>query len=391
MRKIGVVTVGRSDYGIYFPVLKAILREPGLELCLIVSGTHLLSGFGKTLDIIELDGFTVSEKVEILMASDSPEAISISMGMGLMGFSSAYSRQSPDILLVLGDRFEMHAAALSALPFRIPVAHIHGGEETLGAFDNSLRHSITKLSHLHFVSTEEHAYRIIQMGEEPWRVSISGAPGLDNLNTISLLTKSELSDKYGIDVQKQFLLVTFHPVTLEYEDTEWQTNELLAALDFCDLPIIFTMPNADTNGQIIRNLIEKYVTTHPQAKVFENLGTRDYFSLASCATAMVGNSSSGIIEAASFKLPVVNVGTRQKGRSHADNVVDVSYNVQQVINGIKLVCTHEFRENLNNLVNPYGDGHAAERIVERLKTISLNDRLIYKPFFDVDFEFQSKD
>ena len=385
MRKIGVVTVSRSDYGIYLPILQAIRQEPTLELCLFASGTHMLSGFGKTIDSIEADGFNISEKVEILMASDSPEGIAHSMGMGLIGFSNAYSRQVPDILLVLGDRFEMHAAALAALPFKIPVAHIHGGEETLGSFDNSLRHSITKLSHLHFASTEEYARRIIQMGEETWRVIVSGAPSLDNLNVMPLLTKSELKDKYHIDIQNKFLLVTFHPVTLEYENVEWQINELLAALDFCGLPVVFTMPNADTNGRIIRNLIEKYTVMHSQVQVFENLGTQGYFSLASYASAMVGNSSSGIIEAASFKLPVVNIGTRQKGRVHANNVVDINYQRQQIIDGIEQVLTHDFRKKLDNLVNPYGDGHAAERIVERLKTISINDQLIYKPFFDIDF------
>jgi len=386
MRKVGVITVSRSDYGIYFPILKAILREPSLELCLFVSGTHLLSGFGKTVEIIEADGFNISEKVEMLMASDSPEGISHSTGMGVMGFSSAYSRQSPDILLALGDRFEMHAAVLAALPFKIPVAHIHGGEETLGAFDNSLRHSITKLSHLHFPSTEEYAHRIIQMGEEKWRITIAGAPSLDNLNTMQLLSPSELKDKYHFDVQNKFLLVTYHPVTLEYENAEWQINELLAALEFCGLPVVFTMPNADTNGQIIRKLIEEYVVRHPSSRVFENLGTQGYFSFASCAAAMVGNSSSGIIEAASFKLPVVNIGTRQKGRIHGGNVVDVSYNRRHIIDGIQQVLGSDFRKSLDALVNPYGDGHAAERIVEKLKTISIDDKLIYKPFFDIDYE-----
>lgn len=386
MRKIGVVTVSRSDYGIYLPILQAIRQEPTLELCLFVSGTHLLSGFGKTIDLIEAEGFKIAEKVEILMASDSPEGIAHSMGMGLIGFSSAYSRQVPDILLVLGDRFEMHSAALAALPFRIPVAHIHGGEETVGAIDNSLRHSITKLSHLHFASTEEYARRIIQMGEEPWRVIVSGAPSLDNLRAMPLLTVSQLKDKYHVDVQNRFLLVTFHPVTLEYENVEWQTNELLAALDVCGLPIIFTMPNADTNGRMIRKLINEYVATHPQAQAFENLGTQGYFSLASHAAAMVGNSSSGIIEAASFKLPVVNIGTRQKGRTHARNVINVGYNHAEILAGITQALEPAFRKQLDDLVNPYGDGCASERIIAKLKSTQLEEKLVCKPFYDIKVE-----
>jgi UDP-N-acetylglucosamine 2-epimerase (non-hydrolysing)/GDP/UDP-N,N'-diacetylbacillosamine 2-epimerase (hydrolysing) len=386
MRKIGVVTVSRSDYGIYLPVLQAIRQEPVLELCLFVSGTHLLSGFGKTIDLIGADGFKAAERVEMLLAADSPEGIAHSMGMGLIGFSSAYNRQAPDILLVLGDRFEMHAAALAALPFRIPVAHIHGGEESLGAFDNSLRHSITKLSHIHFASTEEYARRIIQMGEEPWRVIVSGAPSLDNLRAMPLLTETELRDRFQVDVQRKFLLVTYHPVTLEYERTGWQINELLAALDTCALPVVFTMPNADTNGRLIRKQIEEFVATHPNSRAFENLGTQGYFSLASYAAAMVGNSSSGIIEAASFKLPVVDIGTRQKGRIHAGNVIQVGYNRTEILAGIKRATDPGFLKKLDNLVNPYGDGHAAERIVEVLRTITIDDKLVYKPFLDIPFE-----
>jgi UDP-hydrolysing UDP-N-acetyl-D-glucosamine 2-epimerase len=277
----------------------------------------------------------------------------------------------------------MHAAALAALPFKIPVAHIHGGEETLGAIDNSLRHSITKLSHLHFAATQEYARRLIQLGEEPWRIIVSGAPSLDNLRSIQLLNVSELNEKYRILIEDAPFLVTFHPVTLEYEKVEWQMSELLAALEDAQHAIVFTMPNADTNNRIIRRLIAQYVETHDQSQVFESLGTQCYFSLMATAAAMVGNSSSGIIEAASFRLPVVNIGSRQKGRLRAPNVIDVGYDRQEILRGIERATSERFRMSLLGLDNPYGDGHAAERIVDTLRTVNLDDRLICKPFFDL--------
>ncbi len=240
MRTIGVVTVSRSDYGSYLPVLREIREDPGLKLHLIVSGMHLSPEFGLTARAIEADGFEINDCVEMLLSSDTPEGISKSMGLGLIGFAQSYACFRPDILLVLGDRFEMHAAALAALPFKIPVAHIHGGEITEGAIDDALRHSITKLSHLHFVSTEEYARRVIQMGEEPWRVIVSGAPSLDNLFNLALLERQELQARFGLFLERDPLLVTYHPVTLEYEQTEWQVNELLAALQAFDLPVVFT-------------------------------------------------------------------------------------------------------------------------------------------------------
>ena len=244
MRTIGAVTVSRSDYSAYLPVLRRIQEDPGLELYLFATGMHLSPEFGLTVQTIEADGFEVSERVEMLLSSDTPEGISKSMGLGLIGFAQAYARFQPDILLLLGDRFEMHAAALAALPFKIPLAHIHGGEISEGAFDDALRHSITKLSHLHFVSTEDYAKRVMQMGEEQWRVMVSGAPSLDNLYTVRWLKRQELEAHFGLLLNGDPLLVTFHPVTLEYEQTEWQMSELLATLKTFDLPIVFTLPNA---------------------------------------------------------------------------------------------------------------------------------------------------
>ncbi|MBE3119316.1 MAG: UDP-N-acetylglucosamine 2-epimerase (hydrolyzing) [Candidatus Atribacteria bacterium] len=383
MRTIGVVTVGRSDYGIYLPILRRIQADPDLRLHLIVSGAHLAPGFGLTVNTIQADGFEIGDRIEMLLASDSPEGIAKSTGIGVIGFAQAFARFRPDILLVLGDRFEMHAAALAALPFNIPVAHIHGGEVTQGAMDDALRHSLTKLSHLHFVSTPEYALRVAQLGEEGWRITVSGAPSLDNLLAMALPTREQLETQFGFCLQPAPLLVTFHPVTLEFEQTEWQIAELTAALNLLDVPVIFTMPNADTRNGIIRHHIAEYVRAHTSAWSVENFGTQNYFGVMQFAAAMVGNSSSGIIEAPSFKLPVVNIGTRQAGRMRAANVVDVGYARGEIVAGVRRAMAPEFHAKLRDLVNPYGDGHAAERIVAGLKAAALDDRLIRKVFCDV--------
>lgn len=383
MKTIGVVTVGRSDYGIYLPILRKIQESPDLQLHLIVAGMHLSPEFGMTVKTIETDGFEVGERVEMLLSSDAPEAIAKSMGLGTIGFAQAYARFRPDILLVLGDRFEMHAAAVAALPFKIPVAHIHGGEITEGAIDDALRHSISKLSHLHFVATDEYARRVIQLGEEAWRVIVSGAPSLDNLKSVKLLSAAELEDRYGFSLKKSPLLVTFHPVTLEYEQTEWHVGELLAALHMTGLPIIFTLPNADTCNYTVTRMIKDFVKGHTSAHVVSGLGTQAYFSLMSVAAAMVGNSSSGIVEAPSFKLSVVNIGARQRGRLRAKNVIDVGYEREEIVQGIRTAISPEFRAGLEGIRNPYGNGQASEVIVGVLRTAVLDQRLLVKRFADL--------
>lgn len=382
MRNIGVVSVGRSDYGIYLPVLRRIQAEPDLELSLFVSGMHLSPEFGLTVRKIEADGFEIVERVEMLISSDTPQGIAKSMGLGTVGFAQAYERHRPDILLVLGDRFEMHAAALAALPFKIPVAHIHGGEVTYGAIDDALRHSMTKLSHLHFVATQEYKNRVEQLGEEPWRITVSGAPGLDHVRSLQFLTSAELETRYNLRLDPTSLLVTFHPVTLEYEQVEQQVVELLAALDASTLPVVFTMPNADTGNSIVHQRIAEFSKTHANVWCLDNLGTQAYFSMMKYVAAMVGNSSSGIIEAASLELPVVNIGSRQSGRVRAANVIDVGYGRLEIQEAITKAVDSAFRAGLRGIQNPYGDGYAAERIVERLKSVDLDDRLLAKRFFD---------
>ncbi len=382
LRTLGLVTTSRADWGIYRPLAGRIRDEDGLTLRLLASGSHLSPEFGCTVNEIEAEGYEVAERVEMLLSSDTPEGIAKSMGLGVTGFAQVFGRWRPDILIVLGDRFEMCAAALAALPFKIPVAHIHGGELTEGAIDDSLRHSITKLSHLHFVATEEYGRRVAQLGEEPWRITVSGALGLDNLNRMKVMDIGELSALCGARLEKDFLLVTFHPVTLEYERAGEQAEELLQALRTTGLPVLFTMPNADTGGRVIRARIEEFCCGSPGSCAVENLGTRGYFSAMTHAAAMVGNSSSGILEAASFRLPVVNVGSRQRGRVRGANVIDCDCERAAIGEALAKALGEGFRSSLGDLVNPYGDGHAAGRIVARLAGQSLRPELIVKRFHD---------
>lgn len=386
MRTIGVVTTSRADYGIYRPVLRRIESESGLDLAVLVTGMHLAPEFGFTVGDIEADGFRVAARVEMLLSSDSPAGVAKSMGLGITGFAQVFDRWRPDILLVLGDRFEMYASALAALPFKIPIAHIHGGDVTEGAMDDALRHSLTKLAHLHFVATEEYGRRVRQMGEEPWRITVCGSPGLDNIHSTPLLGDDEMEDLIGLPMEDAPLLVTFHPVTMEYERTDWQVTELLAALDTVNRPMVFTRPNADVKGRTITHMIERYAARQPRTRLVTNLGTQAYFTLMSKAAAMVGNSSSGIIEAPSFRLPVVNIGIRQKGRVRARNVIDVGYERDKIVRGIKKALSPSFRKSLSDMTNPYGDGQAAEPIVSMLRNVPLDQHLIIKRFADSDAE-----
>jgi len=380
VKRICVVTTSRADYGIYLPVLRQIEKDPSFQLQLLITGSHLSPDFGFTVREIAADGFDTSERVEMLLSSDTPAGISIAMGLGMIGFAQSYARLRPDLLLVLGDRFEMHAAVSAALPFKIPVAHIHGGELSEGAIDDALRHSITKMSHLHFVATEVYAKRVRQMGEEPWRITVSGAPALDNLKTVELLERPEIEERYNLQLEEPFLLVTYHPVTLEFEHVEARVEALLAALADLKMAVVFTYPNADTGSRQIIKAVEDYAGKTEHAQIVVNLGMQGYFSMMKQAAAMVGNSSSGIIEAASFQLPVVNIGNRQRGRLRAQNVIDVGDNRADISEGIRRALDPEFRSGLANLVNPYGDGIAAERIVARIKSVEFGDQLLTKRF-----------
>lgn len=383
MRKIGVVTVGRSDYGLYLPVLKKIAQNPSMELLLYVTGSHLSPKFGDTYKEILKDGFEIASRVNIDLGSDKPSAISKAMGDCMIGFSKVFEKKTPEILLVLGDRYEMHAVSVSAIPFNIPIAHIHGGEITYGAMDEYFRHSLTKISHLHFASTDIYANRILQMGEEPWRVFVTGAPGIDNIKTQNKLSRKELENKYHINFDKPVFLITFHPVTLEYEKTgEYIANLLGAVSRFNEFNIVFTYPNSDTFSQVIIEKIEEFAFLRPNCFVVKNFGSIGYLSMMGEAICMIGNSSSGIIEAASFALPVVNIGTRQDGRVRGKNVIDVDYSEGNIYDAIKKAVSPAFKKTLENLRNPYGDGNAAEKIVKVLGDIDTN-KLLRKKFIDI--------
>lgn len=383
MRTIAAVSVGRSDWGIYRPVLSQIRDDPDLKLRLVVSGAHLTRESGHTVNEITADGFVVDHTVDMLMAADSPAGIAKSMGIGTLGFADVYQSNRPDLLLVLGDRFEMHAAALAAVPFGIPIAHIHGGEVTHGAIDDAFRHAITKYSHLHFPSTQQHADRIVQLGEEPWRVTVSGAPALDNLRAMSLLSRKQLGERLRLDLSEAPVLVTFHPVTLQPAETAAQIKEVVAALSDLRGPIIVTRPNADTHHSQITEQLEQFCSKREDVRLVSSLGIQAYFSLMREARVMIGNSSSGIIEAASFKLPVVNIGLRQAGRPRSANIIDVDCVSSAIIDAVDRACSTAFRGSLQDLRNLYGEGHAAAIITERLKSVPLDDRLLVKRFHDL--------
>ena len=382
-RIIGVVTVARSDSGIYIPILKAIKAHPLLELKLIVAAMHLSSEFGLTYKYLQKQGFKIDERIEMTMSTDTPEGIAKSMGLGLISFGQLFGRWKPDVLMVLGDRFEMLAAVSAAMPFAIPIAHLHGGEATEGLIDEPIRHSITKMSHLHFVSTQEYFNRVVQLGEEPWRVTNSGAPSLDSINNIKLWTKNKLETKINLSLNNPTLLVTLHPVTLEFEDTLYHIKCLLGALQKLEIQAVFTYPNSDTSGRIIIDKIKKFITENDWASSVINFGQEGYFSMMSYSSAMVGNSSSGIIESASFGIPVVNIGNRQRGRVHSFNVVNVDYNQNEIVNAIKKVMYPDFNKKLKGMENPYGDGTASSKIIDIISKIPINKKLIMKKFFNI--------
>jgi UDP-hydrolysing UDP-N-acetyl-D-glucosamine 2-epimerase len=382
-RVIAVVTGSRAEYGHLRPILTEITNAPDLTLRLIVCGMHLSSVYGITVRQIEQDGFTISDRIETLASADSPKAISKSIAAAISGCASAFARSRPDMLLVLGDRYDMLAAAVAALSFALPVAHVYGGELTEGVIDNAIRHALTKLSHLHFVATKLYRDRVIQLGEQPDRVFITGGPGLDTIRTTKPTPRDELEQRLGLKFEPAPLLVTFHPVTLEYGETGGQVDALLAALAGVNRPIVFTYPNAEAAGMRVVSAIEAFSAHHANVRVAKTLGSADYFGMMTYSAAMVGNSSSGIIEAPSFALPVVNIGSRQRGRLRAANVIDSEPEGRAIAAAIARAVAPSFRASLGALINPFGDGHAAPRIVQILATVPLDKKLVIKTFFDL--------
>lgn len=382
MRMVYVATVGRSDYGLCRPVMDRLAAEPLVDYRLIVSGAHLSVASGFTFAEVEADGRPIAARIPVRDTHGEQAAMSAAMGEVLAGCADLFARSRPDILLVVGDRFEMFAIAAAAVPFNIPTAHIHGGELSFGAIDDVLRHAITKLSHLHFPSTAENAARIVRMGEEPWRVVVSGAPGLDNILSQTLPDRVTLTEQFGITLDQPPVIVTFHPVTRQFEEAERQTHELLAALGEFDEPIIFTAPNADAGGDVIRHAISDFIAKRDNVWLVENFGAINYLAMLREACVIVGNSSSGIIEAPSFQLPTVNIGDRQQGRTRAASVIDVECERQAIVAGMRRALDPYFRNRLVGMANPYGDGRAAERIVAVLKSMPLDRKLVTKKFFE---------
>lgn len=365
-RKIAVVTTSRADYGIFRPVIKEMLRRRNLDVQILVTGSHLSPTHGMTIREIEADGFPIATRIPALRSGDTPQDIAANMGNTVKGFGVAYGRVRPDMILVLGDRYEMFAAALAAVPFAIPLAHIHGGEITLGAFDDALRHALTKLSHIHFVSTVQYRRRIIQMGEQPSRVIVSGAPGLDAIRTLIPLTRRQLAQKLGFAMASDPLLVTYHPETLSRRSPADDTRRLLRAINSFRGPIIVTGANADVGASEIRHAMRQFAADAADRLYVANLGNQIYLSLMKIAAALVGNSSSGIIEAASFATPVVNIGERQAGRMRPRNVIDCACQTGSIAAALRTALSTAFRRRLKGMKNPYGDGRSARLIANTL-------------------------
>jgi UDP-hydrolysing UDP-N-acetyl-D-glucosamine 2-epimerase len=383
-RTIGVVTVARSDYGHLVPLLEGIRSSPRLALQLFVGGSHLSERFGRTVAAIEADGWPITDRIAVASEADAPADVAAAAAAGLAGFARAFARARPELIVVLGDRIEMLAAAVAALPLTIPVAHVHGGEVTEGAIDEQARHAITKLAHLHFAAAVPYARRILRMGEEPWRVHVSGAPGLDRLVRLAVLSREELARRIGLPLRRPTLLVTFHPVTLEAGDTAAQVDALAAALAATDGDVVISYPGSDALHRTVVGRLERLAADRPATRLVAALGEDTYCSLLREADAMVGNSSSGLIEAPSFRLPVVNIGSRQRGRLRAANVIDVEPAKDEILAGLRRALHPDFRRSLAGMANPYGDGRAAPRIVGVLETVELGPRLIRKRFVDAD-------
>jgi GDP/UDP-N,N'-diacetylbacillosamine 2-epimerase (hydrolysing) len=383
-RTVCVVTGTRADYGLLRWVMEGIRQSPDLHLQVIATGMHLSPEFGLTYREIEKDGFAIDRKVEMLLSSDTPAGVTKSMGLGLMGFGEAIEQLKPDLMLVLGDRFEIFAAAAAAMVARVPLAHLHGGETTEGAIDEAIRHSITKMSHLHFVAAEEYRRRVVQLGEAPERVFLVGGLGIDNIKRLDLLDRAALEASLDFKLGPKNLLVTFHPVTLEKSTAGAQMTELLAALDALeDTHLIFTMPNADTDGRILIAMIEQFVATHPNARVYTSLGQMRYLSCISQVDGVVGNSSSGLIEVPSFRKGTVNIGDRQRGRLKAGSVIDCAPDRQSIADALRTLYSAEFQSGLAMVRNPYGEGGASDKVVRVLQEYPL-DQLLKKPFYDLD-------
>tara|TARA_B100001029_G_scaffold117481_1_gene97365 strand:- start:16603 stop:17763 length:1161 start_codon:yes stop_codon:yes gene_type:complete len=385
--KICVVTGTRADYGLLYWIIKALSEDSFFSLQICATGMHLSPEFGLTYRAIENDGFEITSKIETLLSSDSTIGISKSIGLGVISFSEEFERLKPDLILVVGDRFEIFSVATAAMISKIPIAHCHGGESTEGLIDEPIRHSITKMSHIHFTSTNEYLKRVIQLGESPNSVFNVGALGIENIKKLKLLSKYDFEKAINFKLSKINFLVTFHPVTLENQTAEIQFLELLKSLKLIkDSKIIFTKPNADSNGRPIIKLIDEFVINNPNRSIsFISMGQLNYLSCIQFVDAVIGNSSSGLIEVPSFNKPTINIGDRQMGRIKSNTVIQCDPNQKSISNAIEIALSKKFKLVLKNSTNPYDNGNSSEKIVKTLKNISLKN-IIKKNFFNINIK-----
>lgn len=383
-RKVCVVTGTRAEYGLLRSLIQGISDDFDIDLQIIVTGMHLSPEFGLTYREIEEDGFEIDRKVEMLTSSDTAVGIAKSMGLGMIGFADALNELKPDLIVVLGDRFEIFAAVSAAMVACIPIAHLHGGEATEGSIDEAIRHSITKMSHLHFVAAKEYRQRVIQLGENPDRVFLVGGLGIDSINNMKILDKKTLEASLGFSFAPKNLLITFHPVTLEAASAAGQLTELLAALAVLrDTNLIFTFPNADADGRILISLIKQFVMQNSNAHCFTSLGQQAYLSCVAYVDGVVGNSSSGLTEVPSFKKGTINIGERQRGRLQAASVINCTPDRQCISAALENLYDPEFQACLSGVKNPYGEGGASKKIIDVIRSIELDD-LIKKHFYTID-------
>lgn len=385
MRKICVVTGSRAEYGLLSGLMRGIQEDAELQLQVIATNMHLSPEFGLTYKEIERDGFRIDKKVQMLLSGDTANATTKSVGLATIGFADAYEDLQPDLIVVLGDRFEILAAVSAALFYKIPVAHLHGGEITEGAYDDCIRHAITKMSHLHFTSTEAYRQRVIQLGEQPERVFYVGALGVENTKRIVPLSRLELEESIHFPLGEKSLLVTFHPVTLEKHTAASQCQNLLDALDeYPDYNVIFTLPNSDTDGRVLIQMIQDYVSARSEKCMsIPSLGLKRYLSALRYVDAVVGNSSSGIIEVPSFGIPTLDIGDRQKGRIAADSVIHCGTDKQDIMDGLRKTLSREQKEFARKCLNPYDKENTAQAILAVIKHYPLNS-LVHKTFYNIE-------
>ncbi len=387
MKNVCVVTTTRADYGALKNTMRAIDNDDNLNLITVVTGTHLMESYGKTVNEIVDDGFDIDHTIDIDFTSKSTKDISLIVGQLSIKFAELYADIKPDLLLVLGDRFELIPICFCAVNENIPIAHISGGEVTAGAIDDCVRHCVTKMSYIHFPGCEEYRKRIIQLGENPERVYNFGDVGVENIYKEEVLTKQELEESIGIQLDKPYYSVTFHPVTLEYLHIEEQMEQLLKAIHtFPEFDFIITKANADIGGSIINDMIDNFVKTNDNCYAFSSLGIRRYLSLLKYSSGIIGNSSSGIIEAPCFDIPTINIGNRQKGRLQAESIINCEPTTEEIVSAIKLSYTDEFKKKLHNVENPYGKGDTSANIVKTINHYLENEKIdLKKGFYDINF------